>query len=773
MSSLTFRLGPLLVALSPWLSQTLAFQIHSSPQVSSQAVQGSGSRRALPILTPQSVTPIGISSCQTIASAGDYTLLQDLTSGSSCIVITNISNVNLECFGHAVFSTGSAPNIVVINSTSIAIHGCTAHKSSENGYGLQVVRSSSVNIANNDIESVDIETSNSVQVVSNHILGAYYQNATTGAVIENNDVVAYSDIGGCGGICSVFGDHNQFLANHVDGQWNGQTPTGSQGADDGISFNTEHDDVVLGNVILNVFDAGIETAGLIRNTVIQNNQIQNAGLTGIGAYYDTGWINNTVSANQVSQAFVGIYVFFASYPGVPNPATIAFQNNLIENNVFTSPRQLLGTTSYDYSVRITLVDPATGLSVVPVVAGNNIIANNSLPTFQPGPLVLPNPPFVDGGGNHCGQPPTGSPVSCNGAPAQSLGPFITSTRMPRAEIGIGYISTLTGSGGTPPYSGWAITGGSLPAGLTLNTATGVISGTPTGTAAFPLTSYFVQLTTTDNDGRVSAPQPLTISVSPRATTSQIIPGKLGIFRSVGTLGLWVRDLIGSGTYSPNDPLSWFGLAGDYPVVGDWNGTGVQSIGVFRNGVWYLDLNNNGQWDGVAGGDGIFYFGLPGDIPVVGDWTGTGVSRFGVFRCSPGQVCTWILDANGSKAYEPSDPVYYYGLYGDLPVVNNWSGVGNEDQIGVYRPMPNGLAIWIVDSNGSGAWEPSDAIYQFGLASDLPVVGNWYIGNRKRIGVYRGGTWVLDTNGNNAFDATDGVSFFGLPGDKPAVGNWFF
>lgn len=264
---------------------------------------------------------------------------------------------------------------------------------------------------------------------------------------------------------------------------------------------------------------------------------------------------------------------------------------------------------------------------------------------------------------------------------------------------------------------------------------------------------------------------LTVSAQPGTVSSHPPSGKFGVFRSAGPFGLWVYDTDGNGVFSPSDKISGFGLAGDYPVVGDWNGTGVQSIGVFRSGVWYLDLNNNGQWDGVAGGDGIYYFGLPGDIPVVGDWTGSGTTNFGVFRCSPGQVCAWILDTNGSKAYEPSDPIYYYGLYGDVPVVNNWNGTGKQDQIGVFRPMPNGLALWIVDSNGSGAWEPSDAGYQYGWSTDLPVVGNWNNGTRKRIGVYRGGMWVLDINGNNAYDATDSISFFGLPTDKPVVGNW--
>jgi hypothetical protein len=27
---------------------------------------------------------------------------------------------------------------------------------------------------------------------------------------------------------------------------------------------------------------------------------------------------------------------------------------------------------------------------------------------------------------------------------------------------------------------------------------------------------------------------------------------------------------------------------DIPVTGDWNGNGVTKIGIFRNGLWYLD-----------------------------------------------------------------------------------------------------------------------------------------------------------------------------------------
>jgi large repetitive protein len=56
---------------------------------------------------------------------------------------------------------------------------------------------------------------------------------------------------------------------------------------------------------------------------------------------------------------------------------------------------------------------------------------------------------------------------------------ITPATLPVGTHGVAYSQTLTASGGTGPYT-FAITAGALPAGLTLNTATGAITGTPTG-----------------------------------------------------------------------------------------------------------------------------------------------------------------------------------------------------------------------------------------------------------------------------------------------------
>ncbi len=56
-------------------------------------------------------------------------------------------------------------------------------------------------------------------------------------------------------------------------------------------------------------------------------------------------------------------------------------------------------------------------------------------------------------------------------------------------------------------------------------------------------------------------------------------------------------------------------------MGDWDGDGKDELGNYKgNGVWALDYNGNGAWDGVDI-DRVFVFGSPTDRPVVGDWNG--------------------------------------------------------------------------------------------------------------------------------------------------------
>lgn len=83
---------------------------------------------------------------------------------------------------------------------------------------------------------------------------------------------------------------------------------------------------------------------------------------------------------------------------------------------------------------------------------------------------------------------------------------ITTTSLANGTQNTAYSATLMATGGTTPYA-WSIGAGSLPAGLTLNSATGAITGTPTGTG----TSNFT-VKVTDANSQTAA-QALSITIS--------------------------------------------------------------------------------------------------------------------------------------------------------------------------------------------------------------------------------------------------------------------
>ena len=66
----------------------------------------------------------------------------------------------------------------------------------------------------------------------------------------------------------------------------------------------------------------------------------------------------------------------------------------------------------------------------------------------------------------------------------------------------------------------------------------------------------------------------------------------------------------------------FILAGDIPTVGDWDGDGVDEIGVYRpdDQKFYLDADGDDAF--VIANDTVTNaFGLVGDVPIIGAWSG--------------------------------------------------------------------------------------------------------------------------------------------------------
>jgi len=162
-----------------------------------------------------------------------------------------------------------------------------------------------------------------------------------------------------------------------------------------------------------------------------------------------------------------------------------------------------------------------------------------------------------------------------------------------------------------------------------------------------------------------------------------------------------------------------------------------------------------------------FAGLPIGASFYGDWDGNGTVTPGVVRRTAAGRLQWHL--RNSHAPGPANRIFTYGLASDVPVVGDWDGRGG-DGIGVARRQAGRLAWYLRNGNGPGR---VNRAFTYGLASDLPVVGNWDGKGGDGIGVARRQagrlTWYL-RNGTSA-GRPNRAFRYGLASDLPVVGNW--
>jgi hypothetical protein len=123
---------------------------------------------------------------------------------------------------------------------------------------------------------------------------------------------------------------------------------------------------------------------------------------------------------------------------------------------------------------------------------------------------------------------------------------VTTSSLPGGVVGTAYSASLAASGGTTPYA-WSVSGGALPAGISLAPATGAITGTPTAAGAPQLT-----FTVTDS-AKPAQTQSLsaTLTVAPTlvVTTASLPGGVAGIaynatLAATGGTGAYTWSLTG-------------------------------------------------------------------------------------------------------------------------------------------------------------------------------------------------------------------------------------
>ena len=155
---------------------------------------------------------------------------------------------------------------------------------------------------------------------------------------------------------------------------------------------------------------------------------------------------------------------------------------------------------------------------------------------------------VESGGKLEGEP--------TGSGTVKIAPTITTESLPDGEVGTVYSQTLTATG--DPTITWNVTSGTLPAGLTLGTNTGTISGTPTAEEAPTFT-----VTATNASGSDSKEYTIQIAAKSDTTPPMLTAGTVNrtsdtdatVTFTSDEAGTYFYEVVNSGEGAPTDITS--------------------------------------------------------------------------------------------------------------------------------------------------------------------------------------------------------------------------
>jgi len=172
------------------------------------------------------------------------------------------------------------------------------------------------------------------------------------------------------------------------------------------------------------------------------------------------------------------------------------------------------------------------------------------------------------------------------------------------------------------------------------------------------------------------------------------------------------------TQGPADAECFAGNPADIPIAGDWDGDGDDNLGIYRPSeqVFYLFTSTcTGSPMGAA--QISFLFGNPGDKPVAGDWDGDGIDEIGLHRESTG-LFYWRNTLDTGIA----DGTLFFGDPGDRFVAGDWGIVDGKDTPAVFRPSDTTFFFRHTLTQGN-----ADRQFVFGQSGWLPVAGEFGLG----------------------------------------------
>jgi hypothetical protein len=138
----------------------------------------------------------------------------------------------------------------------------------------------------------------------------------------------------------------------------------------------------------------------------------------------------------------------------------------------------------------------------------------------------------------------------------------------------------------------------------------------------------------------------------------------------------------SNTQGVADAECFAGNPEDVPVVGDWDGDGDDNLGIYRPSEQRFYLFTTTCVGPPMGAAQInFLFGNPGDKPVAGDFDGDGIDEVGLHRESTG-FFYWRNTLDTGIA----DGEIFFGDPGDRFISGDFGVVDGVDTPAIYRPL---------------------------------------------------------------------------------------
>jgi hypothetical protein len=335
-------------------------------------------------------------------------------------------------------------------------------------------------------------------------------------------------------------------------------------------------------------------------------------------------------------------------------------------------------------------------------------------------------------------------------------PSISLPSLPNGQPAQFYSQSVTA---TPSGSySYAVTTGTLPPGLTLYGAFGLIYGYPTQAGSFDFT-----ITATDNSN-CTGQRAYRLTIGAGAMALHVAndfdgDGKTDLAIWRGATGEW---LILRSSDDQTQTAKWGSSDEPYrdlAVSGDYDGDGKADIAVFRrgNGHWYIKQSSDGQNRDV-------YWGVGTDIPVPGDYDGDGKTDIAVWR---GAETNWYILRSSDGQTETVSWGTSNAPYRDLPVPADYDGDGKAD-IAVFR-QENGH--WYIKRSSDGVVVDK----YWGQGTDVPVPADYDGDGKADVAVWRGSdaNWYIVRSSDGATQiASWGTSSLGdipLPGDYDGDG----